>query len=65
MQWLKRYNSLQSQTITQAKCKTHLTGASNAGRYEKMTIFDQYLALSHKWLLKASRDDKTKELIIF
>ena len=26
-----------------------LTGASNARAYEKMTIFDQYLALSPKW----------------
>jgi len=26
-----------------------LTGASNTGEYEKITIFDQYLALSRKW----------------
>jgi len=29
---------------------TPLTGASNARGYEKMTIFDQYLALSQKQL---------------
>jgi len=29
---------------------TPLTGATNARGYEKMTIFDQYLALSHKRL---------------
>jgi len=29
---------------------TSLTGASNARGYEKMTIFDQYLALSEKRL---------------
>jgi len=29
---------------------TPLTGASNARGYEKMTIFDQYLALSEKRL---------------
>ena len=28
---------------------TSLMGASNAGRYAKITIFDQYLALSQKW----------------
>ena len=30
--------------------RTPLMGASNARAYEKMTIFDQYLALSEKWL---------------
>ena len=31
---------------------TPLTGASNARGYEKMTIFDQYLVVSQKWIVR-------------